>query len=44
MRFIRENKERPFFLYFAHMYVHLPIYTPESYLKRSQNGRYGAAV
>ena len=44
VRFIRENKERPFFLYFAHMYVHLPIYTPESYLKRSQNGRYGAAV
>jgi len=44
VRFIRENKERPFFLYFAHMYVHLPIYTPESYLKRSKNGRYGAAV
>jgi len=44
VRFIREKKDQPFFLYFAHMYVHLPIYTPESYLKRSQNGRYGAAV
>ncbi|MBF0246415.1 MAG: sulfatase [Planctomycetes bacterium] len=44
VRFIRENKERPFFLYFAHMYVHLPIYTPEAYLKNSRNGRYGAAV
>ncbi len=42
--FIRANRERPFFLYFAQMYVHLPIYTPESFLKRSQNGRYGAAV
>jgi len=44
VRFIREKKDQPFFLYFAHMYVHLPIYTPESCLKRSQNGRYGAAV
>lgn len=44
VRFIRENKSEPFFLYFAHMYVHLPIYTPEYFLKKSQNGRYGAAV
>jgi arylsulfatase A-like enzyme len=44
VEFIRENKEGPFLLYFAQMYVHLPIYTPEKYLKQSQNGRYGAAV
>ncbi len=42
--FIRANKERPFFLYFAQMYVHLPVYVPEPFLKRSRNGRYGAAV
>ena len=36
--------EEPFFLYFAHMYVHLPIYAPDCYLNNSQNGRYGAAV
>jgi arylsulfatase A-like enzyme len=42
--FIRDHKSEPFFLYFAQMYVHLPIYTPESFLKRSRNGRYGAAV
>lgn len=42
--FIRENREGPFLLYFAQMYVHLPIYTPEKYLKQSRNGRYGAAV
>jgi arylsulfatase A-like enzyme len=42
--FIRDHKSEPFFLYFAQMYVHLPIYTPEPFLKRSQNGRYGAAV
>jgi arylsulfatase A-like enzyme len=38
------DKEKPFFLYFAHMYVHLPIYVPESFLRNSRNGRYGAAV
>ncbi len=44
VRFIRDNRHQPFFLYFAHMHVHRPIYTPESFLKRSRNGRYGAAV
>ena len=44
VRFIRENRDRPFFLYFAHMYVHLPLYAPERFMKQSQNGRYGAAV
>ena len=44
VRFIRNNREQPFFLYFAHMYVHLPIYPPEAFLKQSENGRYGGAV
>lgn len=44
VRFIRKNKDTPFFLYFAHMYVHLPIYAPERFLKQSRNGDYGAAV
>ena len=44
VRFIRDNRENPFFLYFAHMYVHLPIYPPEYFLKRSNNGAYGGAV
>ncbi len=34
----------PFFLYLAHMFVHLPIYVPERFLQKSVNGRYGAAV
>lgn len=42
--FMRENREKPFFLYLAHMYVHLPIYAPESFMKKSRNGRYGAGV
>jgi len=42
--FLRENRDRPFFLYFAHMYVHLPIYVQERFLRESENGPYGAAV
>ncbi len=42
--FIRQNQNDPFFLYFAEMYVHLPIYAPWRFLKSSQNGPYGAAV
>jgi len=44
LRFIRENQEKPFFLYFAHMYVHLPIYVPRRFEMESTNGTYGAAV
>ncbi|MDP6355063.1 MAG: sulfatase [Planctomycetota bacterium] len=44
VRFIRENKDQPFFLYFAHMYVHLPLYAPQRFLRQSENGSYGAAV
>lgn len=44
VRFMRANKDRPFFLYFAHMYVHLPIYAPQRFLNDSKNGPFGAAV
>jgi len=44
VRFIREHRARPFFLYLAHLYVHVPIYVQEGFLRRSANGRYGAAV
>lgn len=42
--FMRENHTEPFFLYLAHMHVHLPILAPEPLVQRSRNGRYGAAV
>lgn len=42
--FMRANREKPFFLYLAHMYVHLPIYVTEEFAARSINGSYGAAV
>ena len=44
VRFMRENRDGPFFLYFAHMYVHLPIYVPNFFLEKAANGPYGAAV
>lgn len=46
MEFIQKSAAsgKPFFLYFSHMYVHEPIYTPMKYLSASNNGAYGAAV
>jgi len=42
--FIRENQSNPFFLYLAHMYVHLPHYAPEHFIKNSNNGDFGAVM
>ena len=44
VRFLREKREGPFFLYFAHMHVHLPHYVAWRFLKTAINGPYGAAV
>jgi arylsulfatase A len=44
LRFIRQNKDGPFFLYFAHMYVHLPIYAPDRFLEESKGDAYAAGV
>ena len=42
--FMRKNRDTPFFLYFAHMYVHVPIIAPQRFVDASQNKEYGAAV
>ncbi|MGJ3242590.1 MAG: sulfatase family protein [Opitutales bacterium] len=44
IRFMREAGDQPFFLYLAHLHVHLPHYVPERFLQATRNGRYGAAV
>jgi len=44
VRFLRDHRDKPFFLYFSHLYVHLPLYVPDRFLRESKNGRYGAAV
>lgn len=44
VRFIRQSGDKPFFLYFAHMYVHLPLYVSQKFRDKSRNGAYGGAV
>jgi arylsulfatase A-like enzyme len=44
VQYIIEHKDKPFFLYFAHKYVHLPLYATDRFLRQSQNGVYSAAV
>ncbi|MDQ6697757.1 MAG: sulfatase [Actinomycetota bacterium] len=44
VRFLRAARDEPFFLYLAHLYVHVPIYVQERFARQSDNGRYGAAV
>ncbi|MFP4070375.1 MAG: sulfatase [Opitutales bacterium] len=44
VRFLREHREGPFFLYFAHMHVHLPLLVAQRFMEQAKNGPYGAAV
>ena len=44
VKFIRDQKGGPFFLYLAHMYVHVPLFVPQRFLEQSENGGYGGAV
>lgn len=39
--FIRESKDKPFFLYLPHTAVHTPIYPGEAFRGKSANGRFG---
>jgi len=41
VEFIGRNKDKPFYLYFAHNAVHTPIYPGKAFAGRSQNGRFG---
>lgn len=44
IRFIRNSSNNPFFLYFAPLQVHLPLYAPDRFVNESINGDYGACV
>ena len=41
VRFIHRHRERPFFLYFAHTAVHVPLHPGHRFQGRSAAGRYG---
>ena len=39
--FIGRNKDKPFYLYYAHNAVHTPIYPSAAFAGKSSNGRFG---
>lgn len=39
--FIRENKDRPFFIYLPHTAVHVPLHPGKDFQGKSSNGLYG---
>ena len=41
VKFIKENRDRPFFLYLPHNAVHFPLYPGKKFHKKSANGTYG---
>jgi arylsulfatase A-like enzyme len=44
VQFIREKKEGPFFLYFAHTFPHVPLFASPAFKDKSRAGIYGDAV
>jgi arylsulfatase A-like enzyme len=44
LRFIREKKSQPFFLYFPHTFPHVPLFTSPQFRGRSARGLYGDVV
>ena len=41
VRFIEENKDKPFFLYFPHTFPHTPLYASQKFKGMSRRGLYG---
>ncbi|MCL4786709.1 MAG: sulfatase [Verrucomicrobia bacterium] len=44
VKFIKEQQRRPFFLYFAHTFPHVPMFASPAFKGRSRAGIYGDAV
>jgi arylsulfatase A-like enzyme len=44
LRFIREKKNGPFFLYFAHTFPHVPLFASPAFKGKSRAGIFGDAV
>jgi arylsulfatase A len=44
IRFIREHKDKPFFLYLAHTYPHVPLACSPEFRGKSTRGLYGDAI
>jgi arylsulfatase A-like enzyme len=44
VKYIREHKEKPFFLYYAHTFPHIPLFASERFRGKSAAGLYGDVV
>lgn len=44
IRFIREHRERPFFLYLPHTFPHKPLHASEPFRGKSRGGLYGDTI
>ena len=44
IRFIRENRRKPFFLYIAHTFPHVPLFASNPFRGRSAAGLYGDVI
>lgn len=44
VRFIRDNRKRPFFLYLAHNMPHVPLFTSDDFSGKSARGKYGDVI
>ena len=44
VRFIDENQKRPFFIYLAHTFPHVPLFASPAFRGRSRGGIYGDTV
>lgn len=44
LKFIRQNKDKPFFLYYPNNFPHAPLYASNDFLGKSKRGIYGDAV
>ncbi len=44
MRFIRDHKDSPFFLYYAQTFPHVPLFASQDFQDRSLRGLYGDAI
>ncbi len=42
--FIRQSHEQPFFLYFAHTFLHVPLFASDDFRETSRRGLYGDVV
>lgn len=42
--FIRQNRDRPFFLYFPHTFPHVPLFASKNFKDKSRRGRFGDVV